>query len=131
MQTQQTTLKLVPPGSAGASSLLAIAIARAGMWKGPRACSFLVTWAIAERRLGHQLGSEDTGSLSAAIREHAKHWHQGERTAWRDLAAWQAAFPGEESPAVLARQLLDVYDVELSKRTDALGVVANVMVIAA
>ncbi len=130
METHQPTLRLVPPGSEGSSPLLGIAIARAGMWKGPRACSFLVTWAIAERRLGHELGSEDTGSLSAAIREHAKYWHQGERTVWRDLAAWHLAFPGEESPAVLARQLVDVYDFELSKRTDALGAAARLMVIA-
>lgn len=131
MQTHQPTLRLVAAGTEGASALLAIGIARAGMWKGSRACSFLVTWAIAERRLGHDLGSEDTGSLSAAIREHAKYWRQSERTSWRDLTAWQASFPSEESPAELAHQLLDVYDLELSKRTDALGAAAGVMVIAA
>ena len=129
MQTHEMTLRVVPAGTQGAAPLLGIAIARAGMWKGTRACSFLLTWAIAERRLGHELGSEDTGSLSAAVREHAKYWRQCERTSWRDLTAWQAAFPGEESPAELARQLLDAYEVELSKRTDALSAAAGVMVI--
>jgi len=131
MQTQQTTLKVVAPGTEGASPLLGIAIGRAGMWKGARACSLLVTWAVAERRLGHKLGSEEAGTLSAAIREHAKYWHEGERTVWRDLAAWHEAFPGEESPAELALQLLDLYDLELSKRTDALGAVGGIMVVAA
>jgi len=35
----------------------------------------------------------------------------------------------EPSPATMASQLLRVYDVELAKRTDALGQVAGVMVI--
>lgn len=130
MQTQHTTtITVVAPGTDGASPILAIAIARAGMWKGARACSLLVTWAVAERRLGHDLGSDDTGTLSAAIREHAKYWRQGERTVWRDLAAWHEAFPGEQSPADLARQLLAVYDLQLTKRTDALGAVGGIMVL--
>lgn len=129
METQQSTLRIVPRGTQGAAPLLGIAIARAGMWKGTRACSFLVTWAIARHRLDHDLGADDTGSLSAAIREHAKYWRQAERTSWRDLAAWQAAFPGEESPAQLAEQFLEVYDVAVAKRTDALGQAAGVMVL--
>jgi len=129
MQTTEKGLYIVPTGTPGAAPLLGVAIGRAGMWKGTRACSFLVTWAIAQRKLGHELGANDTGSLSAAIREHAKYWRQSERTSWRDLTAWQASFPMEPSPATMASQLLRVYDVELAKRTDALGQVAGVMVI--
>lgn len=129
MKAQQTTqLRLAAPGAPKSTPLLGLAIARAGMWQGTRAASFLITWAIAERKLGHHLGADETGSLSAAIREHAKYWRVSERTSWRDLTAWQAAFPGVESPADVAPQLLELYDVELSKRTDALGAVAGVMV---
>lgn len=131
MKTDQATLRIVARDTPGAAPLLGIAIARAGMWKGTRACSFLVTWAIAQRKLGHELGELDTGSLSAAIREHAKYWRCAEKTSWRDLTAWHAAFPGEESPAQLAAQLLELYDVELAKRTDGLGVAAGVMALTA
>ncbi len=129
MGTTEKGLYVVPPGTPGASPLLSVAIGRAGIAKGVRACTFLATWAIAERKLGHKLGAADGGTVTAGVREHAKYWALSERTSWRDVAAWQKAFPTESSPAALAGQFLRVYDVELAKRADALGQVTGVMVL--
>lgn len=126
-------LRVVPAGTPDAQSALALAVGSAGLIKGARAMSFLITWAIAVRQLGHDLGEQEGGHLSAAVREHAAYWRQTERTSWRDVAAWRQAFPGEESPAALALQLLEVYDREMAKarREDATGLAARVLVVPA
>jgi hypothetical protein len=91
-------------------SLLEVAIARAGIVKGAQATEVVVTWAIAQNRLGHPLGETDTGSLSAAIREYAAYWKMSERSAWNKLKLFKRAFPNEESPARLASLVSEAVD---------------------
>jgi hypothetical protein len=100
-------MRLAAGKEPGAVPLMAVAIQNAGsMRKGVKAMEVLTAWAIAVQVLGHELGEDEGGGLSAAVREYTGYWKQSERTTWRDMAAWKAAFPGEESPASLARQVL-------------------------
>lgn len=88
------------------TSILAVAVQRAGLRRGSQAAAMVAAWAIAEHELGHELGED--GSLSAAVREYAAWWKQSERTAWRELQAFKAAFPEEGTPGRLAGLLHDV-----------------------
>lgn len=83
----------------------AASIERGGILKGARAAEVIMSWAIAEQKLGHQLGG---GELSAAIREHAEFWRQTERTSWNELRRFHEVWPKSEepSPARLAGQAL-------------------------
>jgi hypothetical protein len=87
------------PGTDG-PSLLEVAVGRAGVIAGVRAVEVVTLWAIAERQLGHELGQGE--GLTAAVREYAAYWERSERTGWRHLDRFRAAFPEDESPARLA-----------------------------
>jgi hypothetical protein len=91
--------------------LMAAAIERVGVVHGSRAVAVVVAWATAERDLGHALGAADGAHLTAAVREYAEYWRRSQRTAWREVKRFRAAFPEEESPARLAG--------ELERRSDA------------
>jgi hypothetical protein len=96
-------------------SLLQVAVVNAGIYRGSQGASVVVSWALAQRELGHELGDQEGGHLSAAIREYADYWKQSERTAWRDLKRFKAAYPGEESPVKLARLLSRELDMRASE----------------
>lgn len=99
-------------------SLLEYALRRGGVIKGAKSVEVVITWAIATQELGHELGSEDTGSLSAAVREFGEYWRLSERTAWRDLHRFRAVFPEEESPARLAAVVIRTAGERRLRRED-------------
>ena len=86
-------------------SLLDLAIGRVGVVKGAQAVEVIATWSIATRRRGHKLGSQDNGTLTAAIREYAEYWGMSERSAWRRHDLFRQAFPEEVSAERLASKL--------------------------
>jgi hypothetical protein len=102
-------------------SLLNLAVRNAGVMKGAQAASVVVAWAVAVEDLGHELGADEGGHLSAAIREYAAYWKQSERTVWRELDRFKRAFPGEPTPARLAQIVRREADVRASSRTDLLA----------
>jgi hypothetical protein len=103
---------------ANGRSLLDLAVSRGGIIKGAQAAQHVTQWAIAERDLGRRLGSEDTGSLSAAIRDYAKYWKCSEKTGWREHTRFLAVFPEEASAARLAGVLQQLMDERELARAD-------------
>ena len=111
---------------------MAVAYANAGSYRAAgRAMSVLIAWGMAEASLGRPLGAnvEGRGHQTAAIREYAEWWKANERTTWRDLAAFKAAFPGEESPARLAAELRE-RRLSMKRQRDAAAAVNGVLVVA-
>jgi hypothetical protein len=110
------------PGSRmNRDSLLNVAVRRVGVFKGAQAASVIVSWAIAVEDLGHELGADEGGHLTAAVREYAAYWKLHERTAWREHKRFALAFPGEESPARLASVLRRETDVRAASKQDAMA----------
>jgi hypothetical protein len=119
-------LRIAPKGEG--QPLMAVAYANSGsVIKAGRAVSFLILWGMAESDRGGELG--DGEGLSAAIREYAKWARESERTAWRHLGDFRAAFPGEESPANLTAQLR-ARRVELGRGAKAQAAVGSLAVVA-
>lgn len=102
-----TDVQRARPGEPS-TSLLAIAVQRAGLFKGGRAALVVVQWAVARQGLGRPLGEEEGGHVSAAVRDYAAWWRESERTGWRDLRRFRQAFPEEETPERLAALLGEV-----------------------
>jgi hypothetical protein len=100
-------------------SLTNVAVRNAGLLKGSQAAAVVVSWAVAEVELGHKLGHAEGGHLTAAVREYADHWRMSERTAWRELRRFKAAFPGEEHPGRLAAVLRSAVDLREHTQSEA------------
>jgi hypothetical protein len=110
-------LRLAGEGEQG-TPLMVLAYANTKSFRrAGRAMTVLIAWAIAEQRLGRALG--DGEGLTAAVREYTAWWKQSERTTWRDLQAFRAAFPTESSPAQLAAQLVARSEAKLAQRDAA------------
>jgi hypothetical protein len=69
------------PGK-GKPSVLQIAVARGGVMKGPRVCSFVIAWA----RVANELGREPT------VAEYIRRSGTPERSAWRELREFREIF---------------------------------------
>lgn len=102
-----TDVRAAGPGEPS-TSLLAIAVERAGLFKGGRAALIVAQWAVARQSLGHALGHDEGGHVTAAVREYSAWWRETERTGWRDLRRFREVFPEEETPERLAELLGDV-----------------------
>lgn len=102
------SVQLVRKGTPGAQPLMTVAYLRTGSARESiRALQMIQQWALARMVLGHDLGEEEGGGVSAAVREYARWWKVSERTAWRELSSFQNAFPEEQTPAELAAQLIE------------------------
>jgi hypothetical protein len=110
-----TPLRLAKSGEES-TGILQVAIERAGVLKGARAVEMVIAWSTAVRQLGHELGADEGGHLSAAVRDYSRYWKSSERTVWRELARFRAVFPEEESPARLAGMLLQLTDERRAER---------------
>ncbi len=104
--------------TANEPTLLELAVSRGGIFKGARAATVIASWAIAVRRLGHELGEDEGGHQTAAIREYSAHWRHGERTGWNDLRRFREVFPEEQSPARLAAIVNETADVLTMSRDE-------------
>jgi hypothetical protein len=124
-------IRLAAPGQPG-TPLMAVAYGNSGSYRAAgRAMATLISWGIAESKLGRPLGDDvqGHGHTMAAIREYSEWWKQSERTTQRDLAAFRAAFPGEDLPARLAA-LLRERRLSMQARKDATAAVHSVLVAA-
>lgn len=83
------------------------------MIEAAQACSLIWAWAKTTRDLGHE----------PTRFEHAQHWHQTERSAYRDLARFRAAFPTEKDPQNLANWL-SAQQAELVNEGAVMGLAA-------
>lgn len=104
--------RVVRRGTPGSTLVLEVALRNAGMRAGGKGCACLISWAIAVHRTGDELGAgvEGHGHVTAAVRDFAEYWSISERTAWRDLDAFRACFPTEETPARMAAEARALYD---------------------
>lgn len=116
---------IVPAGTPGATPILVQAFELAGVRKGAAAVSCLVAWAIAEESVGLPLGDD----LTSQVRNYAKWWRITERTAWRDLAAFKQAFPGEDSPARLAAELRQAVELRRLERREAMALAGSLALV--
>jgi hypothetical protein len=89
-----------------------IAAMRQGPIKGGRTIAFMLQWAI---------WRESTGQVPRTITEdvqaYADWWRDSERTAWRDVARFREAFPGELTPD----RILDLVADQLDRREGVRG----------
>lgn len=85
-------------------SVLEVAVANAGIRKGMRGAQYLLEWAVVAAD-----GVEFTGSVTAQVRAYRDWWDESDRSAWRHLAEFKQAFPGEETPARLAAELAPLF----------------------
>ncbi len=108
------TLRLLEPGEPGGVPLVAIAAQNAGILRAGQSVSVVIEWAIAEHKLGHELGQGE--GLTEAVRDYARWARTSERTAWRQLSRFRAGFPGEETPARITAHLAR-YVEAISQRT--------------
>src|SRR6185312_13612023 len=81
--------------------LLEVAVAHAGMRKGMAATQFALLWSLAVADVG-ELGQGE--GVTAAVRAYRDYWGDSERTVYRHLQAFRAAFPGHDTPADIAEQ---------------------------
>jgi hypothetical protein len=79
-----------------ARTLLEVCVARAGLRKGALIAEYIIEWTLCTADVGHEPSANEV----------AQWWKASERTAWRRLAAFKAAFPEFDNPAPLARQLI-------------------------
>lgn len=123
------SVTIVPGGTPGATPLLSVAFQNAGMVRGGRAIATLAAWAIAEQRTQAPLVDvEGRGRTTAAMRAYAAYWEMSDRTAWRDLLAFRAAFPAEETPERMTAMVREIMGAHLSrKRPVAHGQMAGLM----
>jgi hypothetical protein len=107
-------------------SLLAVAIAQAGVWKGTRAVEFMVAWQTARESLNDEWPEHD--GVTAQLYAYRDWWRQAQRTAWRDLERFRAAFPGESTPSHLVDVALAAKSWDRQRGVQGLGaaVVAGV-----
>ncbi len=126
-------IRLARPGEPKGQSLIASAVVNGGIRQGGRGMATLVIWSMAEASLGRPLGEREDGSvvLSAAVIEHAEWVTQSERTSWRDLEAFRAAFPGEEHPGRLAAELRAVRAVKQGQKEHQAMAAVGLVTIAA
>jgi len=105
---------------ANETTLLEMAVRRAGVFKGARAAGVVLSWALAVRELGHELGEDEGGHLTAAVREYSTYWKHTDRTGWRDVRRFKEVF-GEDSPARLAAVVNAAADVRTVSRDELLA----------
>nr|CRY96445.1 hypothetical protein [uncultured prokaryote] len=83
--------------------MASVAIRNAGVVQGARALGIVALWAIAiAKNDGHPLGE----NLTLSLRSYSDYWRQSDRTSWRDLKVFRAAFPDEADPQRLALRLV-------------------------
>lgn len=88
-------------------SILQAAIERVGVRQGSRACSVLVSWHTARVALGDDWPRH---GVEAQVQAYAAWWNVDERTGWRDLQRFRAAFPGESTPTRLVEAAQSAWD---------------------
>jgi hypothetical protein len=71
--------------------LLRIAASHVGLRRGLRALGFMVAWDMCREALGHE----------PDVQEYAAWWKEATSTAYRDMALFKEAFPGEDTPSRL------------------------------
>jgi hypothetical protein len=98
-----------------------MAVLRGGIVKGGQAAAVLALWAIAVAKRGHELGEDEGGNLSAAVREYATYWKLSERTAWRELDRFKQVFEEEDSPARLSTIVNATADVRSMSRNEVVA----------
>jgi hypothetical protein len=75
-----------------ARTLLEVCIARGGIVKGARVCSFVIRWAMCADALGRE----------PEVVEYIEWWNERDRTAWRHLAEFREVFATDQTPQFLA-----------------------------
>ncbi len=76
-------------------SLLELCVARAGLRKGMRVCSFIIEWAICAGALGRE----------PTVVEFIAWWKCPTRTGWHRLAEFRATFATTDTPQVFVPAL--------------------------
>lgn len=80
----------------------------------------LTCWAVVRQDLGR----------APLVREYADWWKVSERTAWREMALFTKAFPGEENPDRLAQLVLANANGRRLQKRDAATVLATQLALA-
>lgn len=83
-------------GGGPVPSLATIASSRVGALRAGRVLGFMVAWEMARAALGDDWPGDD--GISAQVAAYADWWRESERTAWRNVDRFRAAFPGEDTP---------------------------------
>jgi hypothetical protein len=73
-------------------SIMEVCIARKGVLKGSRVCSFIVSWCLASQALGREI----------TLEEYREWWRESERTAYRHQADFRQVFPHLPNPQPIA-----------------------------
>lgn len=80
-------------------SLAAVAQKRVGSLRAGRVLAFMVAWETARASLGDEWPADQ--GISAQVYAYGAWWRESERTAWRELERFRAAFPDEQTPTRL------------------------------
>jgi hypothetical protein len=73
-------------------SIMEACIAKLGVVKGSRVCSFIVSWCITSNAYGREI----------TVEEYAEWWREHIRTAYREQARFREVFPHLANPQVIA-----------------------------
>lgn len=102
-------------------TLLEVIYDRTGSMRDAFKVGMTVTcWAIVRQDLGR----------APLVREYADWWKVSERSAWREIAVFHRAFPGEENPDRLAQLVLEAVEHRRLAKRDAARVLATPLALA-
>lgn len=85
--------------------MIEVAVAKGGIRKGLRVCTFIAQWTIAQQQLGHE----------PTLEEACAWWKEPERTWFRRLAEFREVFDLAETPALIAAAAIANAELTLTK----------------
>jgi hypothetical protein len=85
---------------------MVIARRRVGLVRAGQVLSAMIAWEVAREALG----DEWPDGIEAQVQAYSAWWRQSERTGWRELSRFRAAFPGESTPTRIMGLSRDAWD---------------------
>jgi hypothetical protein len=90
-------------------TVLEIAVAKGGIRKGLRVCTFIAQWTIAQQQLQQDLGRVPT------LEEAAAWWKEPQRTWFHRQAEFREVFDLCDTPEVMATAAIDRFERRLER----------------